>query len=556
MSEVETRYGRLTVLKVDSDVIGRFLARYGEWAWCEASFVASVLHDDARVLDVGAFAGTFGLGVALSRPLGFLCFVEANPVVAQLLEGNVVGKTQCPVVVVEALVAGPDARARVGRSEPDNLGSTSFCLDGGAEDAVPALVRVVTLADLRAEHGAFDLIKLDVEGMELEVLHGDADHLAKGQTTLWIECNEDRRSLDVARLLLSWNLKLFYYAFPSYNSDNFNGDPEAVFPLAFEAGLLVAPKTCPSLTIDLQAKGCILKALHSVEDLKDALWRTPRWGMPEWEAATSKHELAALVGRLLRSELFDDFLEVDGPTAPDKVMTIWKRLEATEAGLRDARVLLDEERGRRGQLEDELQVAEKLAIERLHQLDAEWQQRDRLEDRLRKAEVLAAEQQALASSLEVELARACARALAYLSALGVARDRTSILENELLAEHAAAQTELLAERAAAQTELLTEHAAAQAELLAERAAAQTELLTERAAAQAELLKLLETLEARVWAEERRAEIAEHTVDMIRTSTLWRVSAPVRAFVSTKPLLRAAARKSRAVAGSIVRRWRR
>jgi FkbM family methyltransferase len=239
MTEIDTRYGRLSVPNTETDVIGRFLSRYGEWAWCEARFVASVLRDDARVLDVGAFAGTFGLGVALSRPLGFLCFVEANPVMAQMLQGNVTGKTKCPVAVVEALVVGPQSGPRTGHGEPGNIGATSFYSEEDAGEAVPAPSQAMTLADLRVRYGAFDLIKLDVEGMELEALLGDAEALAGGQTTLWIECNEDPRSIEVARLLLSWGLGLFYFAFPSYNPDNFNGDAGMVFPWAFEAGLPV-----------------------------------------------------------------------------------------------------------------------------------------------------------------------------------------------------------------------------------------------------------------------------------------------------------------------------
>lgn len=85
---VDTRYGQLNVTINDDDLIGRFLTETGEWAFDEASFIASTLNDGARVLDGGAFLGTFGLGVALRRKLGLLCAVEANPLVLPLLEAN------------------------------------------------------------------------------------------------------------------------------------------------------------------------------------------------------------------------------------------------------------------------------------------------------------------------------------------------------------------------------------------------------------------------------------------------------------------------------------
>src|SRR5262249_13988082 len=71
LPEIVTRYGVLTVPNTSTDVIGRFLARYGEWAWDEVSFLAPLLPNGAHVLDVGAFVGTFGLGLALRRELGF-----------------------------------------------------------------------------------------------------------------------------------------------------------------------------------------------------------------------------------------------------------------------------------------------------------------------------------------------------------------------------------------------------------------------------------------------------------------------------------------------------
>ena len=58
--EVETRYGTLSLPDVEADIVGRYLSRYGEWGWDEVRFVAGTLPSEgARVLDVGAFVGTF-----------------------------------------------------------------------------------------------------------------------------------------------------------------------------------------------------------------------------------------------------------------------------------------------------------------------------------------------------------------------------------------------------------------------------------------------------------------------------------------------------------------
>ena len=150
-------------------------------------------------------------------------------------------------------------------------------------------------------------MKLDVEGMELDILRADAEYLACGGTTLWVECNEDPGSLAIAELLLSWGLDLYYFAFPAHNPDNLRGDSVPIFPLAYEAGLLASPKMLPTLDDKLRAHRCILRPVRDVDELRDVLWRTPRWGMPDWLGA-GPEEVAALAGRALRGERFDAYL--------------------------------------------------------------------------------------------------------------------------------------------------------------------------------------------------------------------------------------------------------
>ncbi|RWA52696.1 hypothetical protein AU476_16385 [Cupriavidus sp. UYMSc13B] len=84
MQEIATRYGVLDTFDSD-DLICRCLAKYGEWAQYEVQFVADNIAPGCRIADVGAFLGTFGLGLGrLAKPDG-LCFVEANAATAALL---------------------------------------------------------------------------------------------------------------------------------------------------------------------------------------------------------------------------------------------------------------------------------------------------------------------------------------------------------------------------------------------------------------------------------------------------------------------------------------
>lgn len=396
MVEVYTRYGMLTVPDRATDLIVRFLDRYGEWAWEEARFVANTLpRNPVRVLDAGAFIGTFGLGIALERSVDFLCLIEANSALIPFLEQNVARNQRGSFCVTEGILGWPAFAFHNGHCDPHNLGATSFVASG--DEAPPSSAaqtvfqqRLVTLAELRAEHGNFDLIKLDLEGMELGVLKSDAEHLAHGETSIWVECREDPISLDIAALLLSWGLELYYFAFPAFNADNFRSDPVPILPLAYEAGILAAPKSPPVLDEEMLRHGCILRRVNHQDELKDALWRTPRWGERDWVGAGTA-EVVSLAVHKLRGEDFETYLcpGWQPKQLPDK--GVWTRLAETEEGLRQA---------------------EALAHERLALLESEQER---------------------AQNAEARMARACVEALDRLSALGVERDRADGLEKRALA---------------------------------------------------------------------------------------------------------------------------
>jgi len=331
---IPTRYGPLHLSGRDPDLIEGFLRRYGEWGWDEACFIASILPDGARVLDIGAFLGTFGLGVSLLRPLAGLCAVEANPTLLPCLAANL-RLARCPAVAVEAMVAAPGALPRPGAAPAGNAGAASFALDAQNDPVcdpvpAPAPARALTLDHLRAAHGPFDLIKLDTEGMEAEILRSDAAALAGGGTALWVECNEEPRALDLCALLLDWGLEVHYFAAPSHNPDNHGRDSVPVLPWAYEAGLLAAPRRTPRLDPDLRRHHCILQRIGSVAELEEALWRTPRWGMADWPV-DDPAALAALAGRTIRNQPRSGFLRSAAPFGSRDNEMMWQRLVVAEA---------------------------------------------------------------------------------------------------------------------------------------------------------------------------------------------------------------------------------
>jgi FkbM family methyltransferase len=363
------------------------------------------------VLDIGAYLGTFGLGIAQQKQLAFLCLVEANPSITPLLKANVRINCRAPHAIVSALVTGSAEALRVGYYiDDDNLGSASFA-KGAQGKAVVKPTKLVTLSELREEHGPFDLIKLDVEGMELEILQSDAEFMSQRNCAFWLECNDNPQSLLLAEFLLSLGLRLYYFGFPSYNPDNYRQNSNPVFHYAYEAGILVCPKSTPSLDEELQQHRCILRPVADLNDLKRAMWHTPRWGMPDWDGVSAE-ELAALAGHVLTGDTFERYL-TNGWRPGDLLTT---RLDVAEKKIQAAEAVAGQKTNALQQMENDLRNAERLASEHLIETERERQGR--------YAALVDLEQsRARLNAAELELARVTDQMLGKVAQLGATREQ-------------------------------------------------------------------------------------------------------------------------------------
>lgn len=308
---LSTRYGLLSVPLGDDDLITNFLRNDGEWAFLEAAFLASQLPQHPRVLDVGAYLGTFTLGLAQLKPLAFACLVEGNPDNLPYLSHNIAANLRCPHEVLGAVVVDPERPIAAAHGDPANRGSVSFCADTAGPALGEAPQNTVSLRALVERLDRFDLIKADVEGMEEQLLASCPALLRDDSTLIWVECNETPRSLSLSRTLLDTGRPLSYFAWPSHNPGNFRGNAAPILPFAYEAGLLLSTRE-PRLDDTLLAAGCILKPIGSLEDLRRSLWLTPRWAPRDWLGLPA-HEIVGIAGHLQSGARFEGFLMPDAP---------------------------------------------------------------------------------------------------------------------------------------------------------------------------------------------------------------------------------------------------
>lgn len=367
MPDLPTRYGNLSVPDEPDDVIVGFLRRYGEWAWDETCFIADNLRDRARVADIGAFLGTFGLGLARLRRLGFVCFVEPNPIIVPLLRGNVERNCDAQSQVVAAAVAPVGCELNGGLYEEGNLGSLSYADRRRSAKTRSRVgpVETIDLGSLRRQFAEFDLIKIDAEGLETDILRAELPSLVAAKTNLWIEANEDLETIGLGTMLLEAGMRVHYFAWSSFNPDNLGGDDTPIYPFGYEAGLYASVGDPPVLDHALQAHQPILKRIENRDDLVEALWVTPRWGMAEWMGRTLP-EVVALAGRELRGEGLTNFPNASAGFAPSDspLIALRQRLRCTDEALAHAGSLALKRLAELQSLDAKLAAATKLALER------------------------------------------------------------------------------------------------------------------------------------------------------------------------------------------------
>lgn len=304
-------YGEIDTPEWTEDLICRSLREYGEWAYVEHSLFAMLIAEGDRVWDGGAFLGTFGLGAAQTsaaagRPPSFLLAIEPSSDLAGHLAGNLTRNAPCRAAVETCAVGAKEGRLRAKSQANGNHGATAFVQETSSGEGAP--VACQPLSQLRRQHGDYDCLKLDIEGMELDALRGDFQYIKTHRPVMWVECNENAESLEVLGALKALDYDLLYVAFPAMRKDNFRGNPNMIYPMAYEAALVAAPpERLALLNLDAWQGTVIVRPVRTHGDLRQAMWATPRWSMPEW-VEMSNPELIALLGRERRGERKKDFL--------------------------------------------------------------------------------------------------------------------------------------------------------------------------------------------------------------------------------------------------------
>lgn len=236
------RYGQM-IYNFNDVYVGRSFELYGEFSEGEVQLFRQMVQPGDIVADIGANIGAHTLFFAQAvGPTGAVFAFEPQRVVFQTLCGNMaINSIPNAVCYHAALGEGPGQILvpPLDYSRMNNFGGLGL---GGFQRG--ERVQVITLDSL--ELPRCKLLKIDVEGMEEQVLRGCVRTIERLRPILYVENDRKEKSGSVIRYIDSLDYQMFWHNPRLYNPDNFLKNTENVFGEIVSLNMLCLHKSSPT----------------------------------------------------------------------------------------------------------------------------------------------------------------------------------------------------------------------------------------------------------------------------------------------------------------------
>ena len=232
------RHGMMLYFKNDS-YIGRSLEIYGEYSEKEAAMFCQIVQPGQVVVEVGANIGTHTVYLAKRvGPTGRVIAYEPQRLVSQVLAANCALNELSNCVIRNAAAGGVAGFLHVPPidfQKMQNLGGLALSTESDGEKVA---VECIDSLDLPALH----FLKVDVEGMEADVLRGAEQTIKRCRPILYMENDRRHKSAELISLVQSMEYTLFWHLPPLFNPNNFDGISENMFKKMVSSNMIATPK--------------------------------------------------------------------------------------------------------------------------------------------------------------------------------------------------------------------------------------------------------------------------------------------------------------------------
>lgn len=215
------------------------LEEYGEYSESEITLFNQIIMPNSTVLDIGAHIGAHTHFFAkVVSPNGHVYSFEPQMVLYRMQCANLALNSVHNVTLHNAAageIVGDITVPCINYFEDNNFGGLSMgrSIDG---PKVPMLsIDSLVLANCH-------FIKVDVEGMEINVLRGATDTIKRYRPVLYVENDRSDNSEELIRWIMDQNYRLYWHNPPLFNLDNYYGNTKNVFGNLFSMNMLCLPR--------------------------------------------------------------------------------------------------------------------------------------------------------------------------------------------------------------------------------------------------------------------------------------------------------------------------
>lgn len=214
----KSKYGYCLYNKHDM-YVGKSIDLCGEYCEDEAGFLAQICKPGDTVVEVGANIGTHTVMMAKKVGFGGKVFAfEPQRIVYQALCANIALNSLRNVYAFNKAVGAKEGHVYIPSMDyesTNNFGGVSV-----KENIQGEKIQLVKLDDF-LEIDSCKLIKIDVEGMEIDVLKGAVNIISKFSPILYLENDRVEKSKELIEYLWSLDYELYWHLPKLFNVANF-----------------------------------------------------------------------------------------------------------------------------------------------------------------------------------------------------------------------------------------------------------------------------------------------------------------------------------------------
>jgi FkbM family methyltransferase len=242
------RGGPMVYNKFDQ-YVGASFAKYGEFSLGEQVLFGQLVRPGAVVVEAGANIGGHTVELArLAGPHGAVHAFEPQRIVFQTLCANL-ALNQCDnVFAYQSAVGAECGTALVPPMEPTvraNFGGVALAGVTAGESVPLVAIDSIDLPTCQ-------FLKVDVEGMETEVLRGATGTIDVHRPILYVENDREDKSAELLTQVFDLGYDVYWHVPLLFNATNFDDETEDIFPLIRSANILCMPAESRREVVGLQ----------------------------------------------------------------------------------------------------------------------------------------------------------------------------------------------------------------------------------------------------------------------------------------------------------------